>query len=359
MNGPGAAQEAYALAWFHGLRETDLWDGISANTKARIDAIFHALALIRAWEGNDSSDSHGEWTICGGKDIDYKDVGPNISFSIPAQLVLAGEWFGYDELEDWLDSTSIAAVRTEVKNAFGGTSGNLYKTLNWRNLDISEAEGEEYYRAGPSIDAPTDAQINASLKGLKYYGAPLSNLALFLLPKSDRGLNKVLPPTRRTAGSNEWVGVNQFAVDGNEGMTVDGKKRGYCLGDGSEMPHLGAEGAMVYEMNGQDEGGIRSAMGYGFWTIYLVNCMLLPMAADGNVVLIDDGVDDFLERWAQARDIMKFFDAEDYNSIAHAKSKKNGGPGPVVWSDGREDWTPEINFFFWDAVLGIARGAQA
>jgi hypothetical protein len=97
-------------------------------------------------------------------------------------------------------------------------------------------------------------------------------------------------------------------------------------------------------------------MGYAFWTIYMVNCMLLPMAAGGNNVFADDGVDDFIERWAQARDIMSFFDKNDYNSIAHAKSKKNGGPGPIIWSDDRDTWVPDIQFFFWDAILGIVRG---
>jgi hypothetical protein len=356
MNGPGAQLEALALAWFHILRETDLWPGLSDTIKKRIDAIFHATALIRAWEGNDSSDSNGEWTICGSKSADYRDIGPNIAFTIPAGLVLCGEWFGYDELSDWLEDTSIAAVRSEVKSAFGGTGGNLYRTLNWRNEGVSAASAEDYYRAGASSDAPSDSQINDSLANLTYYGAPFDGpLAKFLLPNDERGLNKVLPPARKAQGSNEWIGVNQFAVDDNQGMQVEGKKRGYCLGDGPSMPHLGGEGAMIYELNGTDEGGIRSAMGYAFWTAYLVNCMLLPMAASGNVALIDDGVDDFLERWNQALEIMQFFDAEDYNSIAHAKSKANGGPGPVVWSDGREDWLPEIQFFFWDAILGIAR----
>jgi hypothetical protein len=184
----------------------------------------------------------------------------------------------------------------------------------------------------------------------------MSDLALFLIPNPDRGLNKVMPPTKRTAGSNSWVGENQHAVMGNAGMQVDGKKRGYCIANGADMPHLGEQGAMVYEINGQDEGGIRSAMGYAFWTIYMVNCMLLPMAAGGNNVFADDGVDDFIERWAQARDIMSFFDKNDYNSIAHAKSKKNGGPGPIIWSDDRDTWVPDIQFFFWDAILGIVRG---
>jgi hypothetical protein len=183
----------------------------------------------------------------------------------------------------------------------------------------------------------------------------MSDLALFLLPKPDRGLNKVLPPHKYTQGSNTFVGVNQYAVAGNKGLQVDGKKRGYCLGDGPSMPHQPGEGAMVYEINGTDEGGIRSAMGYAFWTIYMVNCMLLPMAGNGNNVFSDDGVDDFLERWDQALDIMQFFDQEDYNSIAHAKSKKNGGPGPIIWSDDRDTWFPEINFFFWDAIVTIAR----
>jgi len=353
MNGPGAQLEALALTWFHMYRRSDLWAGTSDNVKARIDAIFHALALIRAWEGNDSSKSHGEWTITGMKGTDFKDVGPNISFPIPAVLILCGEWFGYDELNTFLNSTSIAAVRSEVKSAFGGTSGNLYKTLNWRNAGISESEQEQYYRSDTSAAAPSDSDINASLANLKYYGAPMTDLAKFLLPNDERGLNKVLPPSKRTAGSNKYVGVNQYAVDGDKGVTVDGKKRGYCLGDTSKMPHHPGEGAMVYEINGVDGGGIRSAMGYAFWTVYITNCMLLPMAANSNIAFEDDGVDDFMERWSQAYDIMSFFDEEDYNSIAHIGTKNNGGPGPIVWSEGRDSWHPDIQFFFWDAIMQI------
>ena len=35
------------------------------------------------------------------------------------------------------------------------------------------------------------------------------------------------------------------------------------------------------------------------------------------------------------------------------KTKKNGGPGPIVWSEGRNDWEPEINFFLWDTILKV------
>ena len=359
MSGPGAAQECYALTWFHLLRNSDLWDGVDDTKKARIDAIFHALALIRTWEGNDSSKSHGEWTITGKKDTDFKDIGPNISFSIPAQLTCCAEWFGYNELNSWLNSTTIAAVRNEVKAAFGGTGGKLYKTLNWRNegVDQQELEAQDYYRSSVSADAPTDSDINASLKNLKYYGAPITNLPLFLIPNPDRGYNKVLNPVKETVGKNEWVGNNQSGLNNGAGVQVSGKKRGYCINKASETPHVPGVGAMVYEINGVDEGGLRSSMGYAWWTIYVVNCHLFPLVLNNNNALQDDGVIDFLTRWRQAYDIIKHFDKNDYNSVAHISNKGgSGGPGPIIWSDDRETWQPDINFFLWDALLDVVAG---
>jgi hypothetical protein len=358
MNGPGAAQEALALAWFHLYRASDLWAGTDAGKKKKIDAIFHALAAVRAWEGNDSSASHGEWTITGRKDTDFKDIGPNISYSIPSQLVLCAEWFGYPELDQWLNSTTIAKVRTEVKEAFGGTGGKLYKTLNWKHegVDQQELEAQDYYRCGTSADAPTDDQINASLKNLKYYGAPMSDLAKFMVPNADRGVNKVLNPTKETVGKNEWVGNNQSGLNNGAGTQVDGKKRGYCINKAGETPHVPGVGAMVYEINGVDEGGLRSSMGYAFWTVYVVNCQLIVLAMNDNPVLLDAKVADFIERWGQAKDIIGHFDKNDYNSVAHISNKGgSGGPGPIIWSDDKATWQSDINLFLWEAIVARAQ----
>ena len=357
MNGPGAAQECYALAYFHWLRKSDLWPGLSATTKQRIDAIFHALAMIRAWEGNDGSASKGSWTITGMKGTDFRSIGPNIAFAIPAQLVLCAEWFGYDTLVSWLNSTSIAKVRDEVKAAFGGTSSNLYLTVNWRNADISASEEGAYFRSGPSSDAPTDEQVNAALSNVHYYGAPLTDVVKFLFPNADRGLNRALPPTKRTMGVNKWVGNNQHALDNGAGVMVGGKKRGYCINNASKAPHIPGEGSMIYELNGQDEGGLRSSMGYAWWTAYLVNSMLFAMLLNDNKAFNDATMTDFVTRWTKAYDIIDFFDdpVNDYNSVSHISNKGgSGGPGPIVWSTGRADWMPGINQFLWDAINKVA-----
>jgi len=356
MSGPGAAQECFALAFFHLLADTDLWKSDVTDTqKKRIDAIFHALAMIRAWEGNDSSASSGSWTITGMKGTDFKGVGPNIAYAIPAQLTLCAEWFGYDVLSGWLDQATIAGVRNEVKEAFG-TSSNLYLTVNWKNAGISAADEGAYYRSGASADAPTDSQVNSSLKNLRYYGAPLTDLAKFLLPNDSRGLNRVLPPTKRTMGANKWVGYNAPALNNGAGVMVNGKKRGYCIKDPEGMPWYGQEGSMIYELAGQDEGGLRSCMGYAFWTLYLVNFQLIVIALNQNPALKNSAVADFVARWEKARDIVAYFDQKDYNSVAHISNKGGtGGPGPIIWSDDRDKWEADTNLWMWDAIVTMSK----
>ena len=355
MAGPGAAQECYALTFFHLLRESDLWAGVSSTNKKRIDAIFHAIAMIRCWEGNDGSASEGHKTITGNGDADLKDIGPNISFSIPAGMVLCAEWFGYAELDAWLNSTTIQKVRDEIKAAFGSTSGKLYLTCNWKHAGISDTEEDKYYRSDSSAKAPTDDQVNASLKSFKYYGAPLLDLPKFFFPNDDRGFNKVMPPTKRTVGGNKWVGNNQHSVNNGAGITVSGKKRGYCIKNASSTPHVPGEGCMVYEINGVDEGGIRSAMGYAWWTIFLVNTMLIPMLINGNTVFENSKVKEFMGRWSKAFDIINHFDKNDYNSVAHISNKGGtGGPGPVIWSDDRLVWEADVNLWMWDAINEMA-----
>lgn len=355
MNGPGAAQECYALTFFHMLRVSDLWNsGVTDQQKRRINAIFHALALIRAWEGNDSSASSGSWTITGMKGTDFKGIGPNIAYAIPAQLTLCAEWFGYEEIDTWLNKTSVAEVRSEVKDALGAGS-NLYLTLNWRNAGISAADEGQFYRSGPSSDAPTDNQINASLKNLLYYGAPITDVARFIMPNDSRGLNRALPPTKRTMGANKWVGNNQSALNDGEGVQVSGKKRGYCINNASATPHVPGEGCMIYEINGQDEGGLRSAMGYAFWTVYLVNTQFIVLAMNKNPALDDDAVADFVSRWGMAYDIIRHFDQNDYNSVCHISNKGGtGGPGPVIWSDGRDAWASEVNLWLWETIVTMS-----
>jgi hypothetical protein len=108
---------------------------------------------------------------------------------------------------------------------------------------------------------------------------------------------------------------------------------------------------MVYEINGIDEGGIRSAMGYAWWTIFLVNTMLMPMLLNGNTVFEDSKVKEFMGRWRKAFDIINHFDKNDYNSVAHISNKGGtGGPGPVIWSDDRLIWEADVNLWMWDAI---------
>ena len=68
------------------------------------------------------------------------------------------------------------------------------------------------------------------------------------------------------------------------------------------MPHLGDVGCMIYELNGIDEGGIRSSMGYASWTKAVVDCVILSLAVSDAIDMASPAMSDFLFRWNKAND---------------------------------------------------------
>ena len=240
---------------------------------------------------------------------------------------------------------TMATIRSQFADLFG-TSSQLYKTLNWRKEGVSASGATSYYRAAASSQAPSDATVESALRNFKYYGAALPDLQAILLPNSTRGLNRCLPPANWTdKGSNPYIGIALHSCLNNTGITIGSTVYGACLNNKTGMPHLGDVGCMIYELNGIDEGGVRSSMGYAAWTKAVVECVLLSLAVTEAIDLTSPQMSDFLIRWNKTSDIIDHFDENDYRNCSHntrdssgnVTATKPGGPSTKhLWSAERD-----------------------
>jgi hypothetical protein len=353
-SGPAAGRELVALAFFHILRKTARWAGLSVATKAKIDAIFYCLAFGSCWQVCDGSLSGGDLTLQG-NNTQIRTAGANIAVGYPFIVLSAGAWFGYTVLDDWLNTATIAAARTLASDNFG-TNSNLYKCLNWRNLGISQATADTYYRANASTTAPSDADINASVGRFIYYtNGKLSNPETILLPNAERGMNRSIPSQQKSQGSNPYIGLVQHTSLNGAGYMVYGVLRGYVYNNKNSTPHLGDDDCCVYELSSIDAEGLRMSLPYAMWTVSATNSMLMSLLMAGNFNFASSAMIALMHRWKKASEVVKHFQANDFNSIAHAGAAANGGAGEGPrWSDSAPHLYVPQQMFIWDTVLAKA-----
>jgi len=351
--GPAAAREATALAFFHILRKCARWSSLPADTKTKIDALFYGIGFASCWMVRDGSASGGNKGLMGWNS-GVKGSGGNISWGPPGMVLMAGAWFGYTAFDDWLNTATIASVRSLVDAAFGDTS-NLYKCLNWRNEGISAAAANGYYRATASSGAPSDTDINNSVGRFIYYTVgKLTDPEKIIVPTGDNGFNKCMPTERRNFGSNPYGGVVQHtSLNGdNGGYKVGGVVRGYVYNNKASTPWLGREDCMIWELSATDNEGLRMSLPYAMWTICLCNSIFIALLMAGNLNFSSPAMVALMSRWKKANAVVKHFQANDFNSIAHASASANGGAGMTPrWSDYSNELYIPQRMFLYDTVL--------
>jgi hypothetical protein len=312
------------------------------------------------WARTPDGPGGSDWFLTGFDDgVGVKSVGPNIAFGLVANIVNAACYLGPVEALNFLNSVTMSGLRAQIGSLFG-TSSLLYRTLNWRNAGVSASAATSYYRAAASSLAPPDATVESALRNFRYYGAALPDLQAILLPNATRGLNRCIPPTNWTdKGSNPYIGIAQHAALGNAGLLVGKTIHGACLNNPAGMPHLGDVGCMIYELNGIDEGGLRSSMGYASWTKAVVDCVILSLAVSEAIDMTSPAMSDFLIRWNKANDIIGYFDDNDYRSCSHNQKDssgqvigtKPGGPSTNhVWSTERDLFAMPAHRALWEAI---------
>lgn len=353
--GPIAARETAFLPFSWLVQNTPSM-GISSDERRKLDVIRDALLAGNAFIVSDKRPNH---SLLGSKTT-VKGIGSNIGTTPIMTVMAAACLMGVQNAINFLENFSMATMRTRIADDFG-TGSQLYLSFNWRNEGMSATDATNYNRAKASSEAPTDAQVQDALKGWSYYGNTLPNFEALAFNNVHEALNNTLSPDMYSQGAQPYVGLVQWAAtskaDAANGLTnqkiiVNGQPRGFCISNGPATPHLGDVGCMIWEWCGQDAEGLRMSVPYGEWSSRMVNAGLMCMALTEQVNFDTPLWQDFLTRWAKARDIFKHWNINDFNSIAHASTSANGGAGqPALWSTVRDNWKPNANVELWDAVL--------
>ena len=366
--GAPAIREASVITFFQLIKLTPrLWNALSATKKSQMEWIVRALLVANAWMASDTHPGSGgeDWSLTGFV-TDVRSVGPNIAFGPVANIVNAACYLGAAEAQSFLQTVTMSSLRSQIASLFG-TSSPLYKTLNWRNEGVSATAATSYFRSAASSLAPSDAAIEAALRNFKYYGASLSNLETMLFPNGTRSLNRCLPPSNwNEKPANPYIGIAQHSCNNNVGIIINGLVYGAGINNKTSMPHLGDVGCTIYELNGLDDGGVRSSMGYVMWTKAGVDCVLLSLAVTGATNMASTAMADFLTRWSKANDIIDFFDVNDYRSCSHnvknssgviTSTKSGGSTSKHEWSLERPFFAVPSNKSIWEVIkakLGVS-----
>ena len=237
----------------------DVWNGLTATQRNKIDALMDASIYCAAWSCSDKNVGYpgadrNHYDIRGG-DTYKRTWAPNFRVPMIGMLLTAIPYYG-----------SAEAIQNKLDNITTGTVSSL-KTA-FTNYGLSNPKGI-WDRMGSAADAPTHAEFVTAVKNFRYYGKALTtaNIMPLILGESAILWNRTFSPGYRNNRDNVQTPNNNTGLNGY-GVYYDGELCGSTL-DRSNPPAWYGETGMANELDTVDGGGgcgcsrcPRSAMSY-------------------------------------------------------------------------------------------------
>ena len=384
--GVPAQHENYFMTFFVVLRQTPaIWGNtsyITAPQKSQVDCIMEAIMYDACFMGSDNHPYlNGSWRSQRGDALAVsRSVGGDISFGVIARLQTGAAWFGTAAAKTMVNNMSRATFRAKCLSVLGSSS-NVYRTVNWRNLGYTTDPTN--IMGGLSANAPTDTQFEAALhpggmgtSSWRYDGITFDNFEGQLCDANFGYMQKMLPPYNSADASHatrKYWGWTQYGLRGNVGINDgSGPIRGIIASGGSAMPAFsgafasgpppaGTEQRMWFDLNGQDEGGTpptglggaRSSMSYSCWDRRMFENWAICMEMLGAWDRTTPRMLDLLQKSFDAVEVHEYFSSKGYNSYSHGGTKGGGAGGPEVWPiGGPTEYHMMMNLSVSDVIRG-------
>ena len=245
----------------------EIWNGLSATKRNKIDALMRAAAICGAYS---SSDSNPFTAADPPKQIkDFEDKAPGYRRTWAANFRLAFVGMLLTSIPYWGSAQAL-------ENYLNGYDSSAHNTLKSDLSSLGLTNTSTVFSKIGTGSAPTLAQVRASVNGYRYYGDRITNYVAILLRESGIMWRHPIKPG--------------WGDDGLGTKTKDRGIRGILISGKNGLPNLNKR-AMAQEKNAYDGGAScnnfqrspRSSMSYAVsgWRVELN--YLCALAATGYI----------------------------------------------------------------------------